>query len=248
MRGLAPFWLDPRDDNYGFPDVSLALTEPDGLLAIGGSLSPGRLQSAYRRGIFPWYNEDQPILWWSPDPRTVLFPKRVHISRSLAKKVRQGQFDISFDRAFDQVVEACQQPRRHESGTWITAEMHAAYSRMHQLGYGHSIECWQEDRLVGGLYGLAFGKAFFGESMFSRERDASKVAMVYLARQLQAWGFGLIDCQVASPHLFSMGAQEIPRTEFIQHLQRLTSQPDHPQPWHVTITPEQICQPQDTRV
>jgi len=247
MRGLAPFWLDPRDDRYSFPDVSLALTEPDGLLAIGGSLSPGRLQSAYRRGIFPWYNEDQPILWWSPDPRTVLFPERVHISRSLAKKLRQGRFEMSFDRAFDQVVKACQQPRRHESGTWITAEMHAAYSRMHQLGYGHSIECWHNGRLVGGLYGLAFGKAFFGESMFSRETDASKVAMVYLAHQLQAWGFGLIDCQVASPHLFRMGAEEIPRAAFIQHLQRLTSQPDHPLPWHVTISPEQVCQSQDTR-
>jgi leucyl/phenylalanyl-tRNA--protein transferase len=238
MRGLAPFWLDPRDDNSRFPDVSLALTEPDGLLAIGGSLSPARLEAAYRQGIFPWYNEDQPILWWSPNPRTVLFPERIHISRSLRKVLRQGRFEISFDRAFDQVVEACQQPRRHEAGTWITKEMRAAYHKMHSLGHGHSIECWQDGRLVGGLYGLAFGKAFFGESMFSRQRNASKVAMAYLARQLQQWGYGLIDCQVASPHLFSMGAEEIPREVFVHRLQQLTIQAGHSSPWEITVSLE----------
>ena len=236
MRGLAPFWLDPRDESGRFPDVSLALTEPDGLLAIGGSLSPARLEAAYRQGIFPWYNEDQPILWWAPNPRTVLFPERIYISRSLRKILRQGRFEISFDLAFDQVVEACQQPRRHESGTWITAEMRAAYGEMHRLGHGHSIECWQQGRLVGGMYGLAFGKVFYGESMFSRQRDASKVVMVYLARQLQQWGYGLIDCQVASPHLFSMGAEEIPREEFMHHLQQLTTQPGHPPPWEITVS------------
>jgi leucyl/phenylalanyl-tRNA--protein transferase len=242
MRGLAPFWLDPRDESYRFPDVSLALTEPDGLLAIGGSLSPGRLAAAYRQGIFPWYNEDQPILWWSPNPRTVLFPERINISRSLRKTLRQGRFEICFDRTFTEVLEACRQPRRHEAGTWITEEMRAAYCEMHRLGHAHSIECWQHGRLVGGLYGLAFGKAFFGESMFSRVRDASKVVLVYLARQLQAWGYELIDCQVASPHLFSMGAEEIPRDVFVQTLQRLTAQAGHPCPWEITITPEQASQ------
>ena len=242
MRGLAPFWLDPRDTSYRFPDVSLALTEPDGLLAIGGSLSPGRLEAAYRQGIFPWYNEDQPILWWSPNPRTVLFPERIHISRSLRKTLRQGHFEISFDRAFEQVIEACGQPRRHEAGTWITAEMRAAYCEMHRLGHGHSIECWQQGRLVGGLYGLSFGKVFYGESMFSRVRDASKVVMAYLARQLQEWGYGLLDCQVASPHLFSMGAEEIPREDFVHYLQQLTAQPGHPTPWQVTITAQQASQ------
>ena len=243
MRGLAPFWLDPRDTSYRFPDVSLALTEPDGLLAIGGSLSPGRLQAAYRQGIFPWYNADQPILWWSPNPRTVLFPERINVSRSLRKTIRQMRFEISLDRAFEQVIEACQQPRHHEAGTWITAEMRAAYSEMHRLGHAHSIECWHQGRLVGGLYGLAFGKVFYGESMFSRQRDASKVAMVYLARQLQTWGFGLIDCQVASPHLFSMGAEEIPRETFVNYLQALTAHTDHPLPWKVTITPQQASEP-----
>ena len=166
MRGLAPFWIDPHDTSNRFPDVSLALVEPDGLLAIGGSLSPERLSSAYRHGIFPWYNEDQPILWWSPNPRAVLYPNKLHISRSLRKTLRKNPFTLSIDQAFDAVINACSEPRRKQAGTWISPEMKAAYRKMHDLGLAHSVECWQKNELVGGLYGLAFGKVFFGESMF----------------------------------------------------------------------------------
>jgi len=224
MRKNGPFWLDPRDGHYTFPAPELALDEPNGLLAVGGDLSPGRLLAAYRLGIFPWYSDGQPLLWWTPDPRAVLFPERLKVARSLRKTVRKQLYTVTFDSAFSDVVEACSQPRGDECGTWITAEMKAAYARLHRLGYAHSVESWHAGELVGGLYGVAIGRVFFGESMFARRTDASKVAFVHLVRQLQAWGFGLIDCQVASRHLASLGAEEIPRTRFNALLDRYCEQ------------------------
>ena len=189
----APYWLNPYDPT-DFPDVSLALREPDGLLAVGGDLRIERLLAAYQRGIFPWYSGDQPILWWSPDPRSVLFPDKLHISRSLRKTLRKQLFTITFDTAFEEVIHACSEPRADGLGTWITDEMQQAYLRLHQSGYAHSVECWLNGKLVGGLYGVAMGKVFFGESMFSRVTDASKIAFVFLVRQLQRWQFEMIDC------------------------------------------------------
>ena len=231
MRGMAPFWIDPNDTTYRFPDVSLALEEPDGLLAIGGSLNPQRLKSAYCQGIFPWYNEDQPILWWSPDPRAVLFPEKLHVSRSLRKTLRNNPFTFSMDHAFEAVITACGEPRLKQQGTWISPEMKAAYCNMHQLGYAHSVECWLHDDLVGGLYGLAFGKVFFGESMFSRVTNASKVAFVHFVKQLQHWGFLMIDCQVESEHLASLGAELIPRKQFVYMLENLCFLPTKSGTW-----------------
>jgi leucyl/phenylalanyl-tRNA--protein transferase len=214
-----------------FPPVDLAT--PDGLLAVGGSLDSERLLEAYRHGIFPWYNPGQPVLWWSPDPRTVLFPERLKISRSLGRTVRRGAFQVSFDQAFPQVIDACAGPRRKHpgGGTWITSEMRTAYCRLHAEGHAHSVEVWSGAALVGGLYGVSLGGAFFGESMFSHATDASKVALVHLVRHLQAWRFDLIDCQVASPHLFSLGAEEIPRREFVQRLEATLARPDRVGPW-----------------
>ncbi|HEB85656.1 MAG TPA: leucyl/phenylalanyl-tRNA--protein transferase, partial [Gammaproteobacteria bacterium] len=204
---------------------------PDGLLAIGGDLSIERLLAAYRRGIFPWYSGDQPVLWWSPDPRSVLAPGKLRISRSLRKILKKNPFRVSLDEAFTEVIYECSQPRKYESGTWITDEMQQAYIRLHDAGHAHSVECWQGDRLVGGLYGIAQGKVFFGESMFARVSDASKIAFVYLVRQLQCWGFGLIDCQIQSEHLDHFGAENIPRNVFIHSLEHFTVLPDHKGCW-----------------
>jgi leucyl/phenylalanyl-tRNA---protein transferase len=215
-----PFWLDPDGDPAHFPDPAYALEEPNGLLAVGGDLSPARLLNAYRQGIFPWYSDDQPILWWSPAPRAVLFPEQLHISRSLKKRLRSGAFRVTLDEAFTEVIEACSTARGAASGTWITDEMKQAYTRLHRIGFAHSVEVWQADELVGGLYGVSLGKVFFGESMFSRVTDASKLALVHLVRQLMAWEFALIDCQVGSAHLRSLGACEIPRDEFLDLLDR----------------------------
>ena len=206
--------------NQDFPPIEQALTDPNGLLAAGGDLSIERLLKAYSLGIFPWFDDDQPILWWSPDPRAVLFPEQLHISRSLHKTLRSGRFSVSMDQAFDQVVIACAEPRRDSTGTWITPEIVAAYSAMHRAGYGHSVECWEDSELVGGLYGIALGKLFFGESMFSRATDASKVAFVHLVKQLEGQGCPLIDCQVMNPHLARLGATLIPRADFKQWLTR----------------------------
>lgn len=208
--------LDPRQPHDEFPPVEQALTEPDGLLAVGGDLSPTRLLKAYKHGVFPWYNPGEPILWWSPNPRLVLFPDRLRISRSLHKAIRNGGFRISFDQAFGQVVDACSAPRKEEKGTWITPEMKTAYNRLHHLGFAHSVECWHEERLVGGLYGVAIGRVFFGESMFHRHNNASKVAFVRLVHWLMDWNYALIDCQVRTDHLISLGAEEIPRKRFVQ--------------------------------
>lgn len=227
MRGLAPYWIDPRDNAFEFPDVSLALTEPDGLLAIGGDLKPQRLLAAYRQGIFPWYNEGQPILWWAPNPRAVLFPERLKVSRSLRKTLRNKHFTVTLDKAFDDVIHACSQPREYEAqpGTWITHEMKQAYQQLHKQGTAHSVECWHDGQLVGGLYGVAIGRVFFGESMFSRRSDASKVAFVTLVQQLRDWGFGLIDCQIHSQHLESLGAETIKREQFTELLDKFCAQP-----------------------
>ncbi len=224
MKSQQPFWIPPDSTDIGFPDAAQALSEPDGLLAIGGDLAPKRLLNAYRNGIFPWYSDGQPILWWSPDPRTVLYPQQVNISKSLRKVLRQARFEVSYDRAFEQVITACAAPRKDGAGTWITPEMNEAYTTLHRLGHAHSIESWDGDTLAGGLYGVSIGRVFFGESMFSGMRDASKVALVSLARQLADWQFGLIDCQVYSSHLASLGAVTIPRSQFLQRLGELCSQ------------------------
>lgn len=207
-----------------FPDVSNS--NEDGLLAMGGDLDLHTLVSAYSQGIFPWFNDDQPILWWSPDPRMVLFPNEVKVSRSLRKTINNKPFKVTCNRAFDQVIDACalrgeksdQQNPLPAEDTWITDDMQSAYQQLHEHGYAHSIEVWLDKELVGGLYGVCLGKVFFGESMFSRVSNASKVAFVSLAQSLEALGFNVIDCQVSSDHLLSLGAREIPRGEFLSHL------------------------------
>jgi len=226
-------WLDSGDP---FPEVERALAEPNGLLAAGADLSLPRLLEAYRNGIFPWFGRDQPILWWSPDPRMVLFPAELKVSRSLARTLRNAHFEVRADTAFDAVIEGCRQPRRGESGTWITEEMAEAYGTLHRAGFAHSVETWLDGKLVGGLYGVALGRAFFGESMFARVSDASKVALVALARQLQHWGFGVIDCQMNTAHLASLGAREIPRAEFTRRLRELVHYAPVPVPWRLEST------------
>jgi leucyl/phenylalanyl-tRNA--protein transferase len=221
-------WLSRHDPPDAFPDPVRALRDPDGLLAAGGDLSVERLLAAYERGIFPWYEEGQPVLWWSPDPRAVLFPGAVHVSRSLRRSLRRRGFVITWNRAFRRVMSACAQPRPGQYGTWITAAMEEAFVELHDLGWAHSIEIWQGDELAGGLYGLAIGRVFFGESMFSEQTDASKTAMVALDAELTRRGFALIDCQVVSPHLLSMGAETIPRRAFLDLLRRYCSDREKP--------------------
>ena len=237
LRGKAPFWLDPENPDLSFPDVELALKEPDGLLAIGGDLSCARLLKAYACGIFPWYGPGQPILWWSPDPRLVLQPEALHISRSLRKTLKKGIFRVTMDEAFAAVIDSCAGPRENRSGTWITPEMAAAYLELHREGYAHSVECWREGQLVGGLYGVSIGRVFFGESMFTRVSDASKVALVTLAAQLRRWNFPLIDCQVHTPHLESLGAIPLPRQEFTGILRSACALPPPPSPWRLERDP-----------
>ena len=217
------FLLDPNDPRT-FPDPERAEKEPDGLLAVGGDLQPERLLNAYARGIFPWYSDDQPILWWSPDPRTVLYPEQLHLSRSLRKAMRKCGYHIVFDRAFTEVIDACAAPRSTgdatESGTWITQEMRTAYIKLHQMGHAHSVEVMQEDKLVGGLYGVSLGQVFFGESMFSRVGNGSKIALAALVHLTSQWNCHLIDCQVYTDHLISLGAEEISRRQFSDHLEQ----------------------------
>lgn len=215
----APFLLDPSRADTPFPPVDLALREPNGLLAIGGNLDPKRLLNAYRNGVFPWYSEDQPILWWSPDPRSVLFPEELRINRSLRKTLRQRRFEITVDQAFDQVIHRCALASRPgQSGTWIVEEMMDAYRALHDLGNAHSAEAWQNGTLVGGLYGVGIGRVFFGESMFSTVSEASKVAFAHLVQALRNWGYQLIDCQMETAHLNRFGARNISRAEFIRLL------------------------------
>ncbi|MEW6766373.1 MAG: leucyl/phenylalanyl-tRNA--protein transferase [Pseudomonadota bacterium] len=208
--------LDPSDTR--FPDPREALTEPNGLLAIGGDLSPVRLLEGYRHGIFPWYSPDDPILWWSPDPRTVLFPGELKIHRSLRKTLKRAPFVIRVNTDFAGVMEGCAAPRPQQQGTWITSEMKQAYLRLHSMGYGRSVECWQDGRLVGGLYGVKLGRVFFGESMFSRVSDASKVALVALCQGAIGFTPAVIDCQFSTSHLESLGARSIPRDDFLELL------------------------------
>lgn len=217
-------WLPPSP--VQFPPVSEALCDPDGLLAAGGALAPEWLLAAYRRGIFPWFSDGQPILWWSPNPRMVLFPNEIRIRRSLAKRLRNGGFTVTANRAFDAVTAACAAPREAQPGTWINDDMRRAYARLHAIGAAHSVEVWRQNALVGGLYGVALGPVFFGESMFSWATDASKVALVRLAGSMAAGGGRLIDCQMHTPHLASLGAREIARAGFIDYLEEWLSHPD----------------------
>jgi leucyl/phenylalanyl-tRNA--protein transferase len=209
-------WL--KRDSIQFPPLSNALSDPNGLLAIGGDLTPERLVAAYRHGCFPWFQSGQPILWWSPDPRTVLVPEGIHLSRSLAKLIRQKRFRVTFDQDFPAVIRACSEPRDYTAETWITYEMQQAYIELHKQGIAHSVEVWDKDSLVGGLYGLAIGKLFFGESMFSRADNASKVGFATLVRKLAEWDFVLIDCQMPTRHLESFGATSISRADFSNYL------------------------------
>lgn len=217
MRGSI-VWLSELDSPDAFPPVDRALREPDGLLAAGGDLTPPRLLAAYRRGIFPWYSRGQPILWWCPDPRAVLFPDELRVSRSLAKSLRNRGYVTRLNTAFRDVIRACGSSELRPGGTWLSPEMRAAYLKLHRLGFAHSVETWEGERLVGGLYGVALGAVFFGESMFSTERDASKVALIRLCGELRERGYRMIDCQMATPHLLSLGAQLIPRPAFIELL------------------------------
>lgn len=217
-------WLSEHDAPDAFPPVDRALHEPDGLLAAGGDLSVTRLLAAYRRGIFPWYSTGQPILWWSPDPRAILLPEELRVSRSLAKSIRNKGFETRIDTAFHAVIRACGSPELRPDGTWLSPEMRAAYIRLHELGHAHSIETWRDGRLVGGLYGVAIGRVFFGESMFSLERDASKVALKRLCDELIERGYYMIDCQMATRHLISLGARLISRAQFVELLALYTAQ------------------------
>lgn len=225
------FLLSAIAKDVRFPPVEQA--SPEGLLAVGGDLRPERLLEAYRHGIFPWYNDDQPILWWSPDPRAVLFPNRLHVPRSLLKTIRREPFTVTLDTRFVDVMAHCAGPRPQypEGGTWITPAMIEAYTRLHELGYAHSVETWIGEELVGGVYGVALGGAFFAESMFTRAADASKVALVLLVRQLQTWGFRIIDCQQSSPHVMRFGAEEISRCEFLDRLTSALKLPDRRGRW-----------------
>ncbi|MGZ5065801.1 MAG: leucyl/phenylalanyl-tRNA--protein transferase [Usitatibacter sp.] len=214
-----------------FPPLAKALRSPNGLLCAGGDLSPGRIVEAYSRGIFPWFSEGDPILWWSPDPRMVLFPEEFKVSRSLRKTLSRDVYETRFDTAFRDVIEACAAPRDGQSGTWIVPEMVEAYTRLHELGFVHSVESWRDGELVGGLYGMALGKVFFGESMFARAPDASKVALARLVERLRARDFRLIDCQQATAHLASLGAREIPRAAFAKRVQESIQYPPSGERW-----------------
>ena len=221
-------WLSA---NEAFPPVHRALREPNGLLAAGGELTLERLLEAYRHGIFPWYSDGQPILWWSPDPRMVLVPREMEVSRSLRKRLRKRDFEVRTDTSFKDVMDACAAPRDGEAGTWITQEMISAYAAFHRAGHAHSVETWVDGRLAGGLYGVSIGRAFFGESMFARETDASKIALAHLARQLDRWEYGLIDCQMVTSHLTSLGARPVPRKDFLRALSELVNYPTRTGAW-----------------
>ncbi len=223
--------LDPDQPDQAFPPTQKALKDPNGLLAVGGCLSTTRLLNAYRHGIFPWYSDDEPILWWSPDPRLVLFPEQLNVSQSLRKTLKKQKYTVTIDQAFTQVIRACAQPRQAESGTWITDDIENAYSDLHELGVAHSAEAWLDGVLVGGLYGVAIGQVFFGESMFHTATDASKVAFATLVAKLKSWDYKLIDCQVHSAHLASLGAVEIDRTEFNHLIKQYGEQPVNPLAW-----------------
>lgn len=237
MKNTEPLrlrWLNPAQPDEAFPPLGHALKEPNGLLALGGDLSTTRLLNAYRQGIFPWYGRGEPILWWSPDPRCVFHPASVHVSRSLRKALNKKDYTLTFDRAFEAVIRACAEPRLGQDGTWLTPAMLTAYTLLHHQGWAHSVEVWREDALIGGVYGVAIGAAFFGESMFSRAPNASKIALVSLAQQLAAWNFTLLDAQVGSPHLYTLGAANLPRDEFLQRLREALALPGRSEAWVFT--------------
>ena len=230
----APYLLS--DDTVDkFPDIDLALDEPNGLLAVGGDLSPQRLLAAYKNGIFPWFSDDQPILWWSPNPRSVMKLDDFKISKSLKKTLSKKTFHVTMDTAFNDVISECASMRKDGFGTWITNDMLDAYKELHKLGYAHSVECWYEQQLVGGLYGLSIGHAFFGESMFTRKTDASKVAFAHLVQQLKQWQFDFIDAQVSSEHIASLGAKDISRRQFLSELQQTLKLPSRVGRWHFDL-------------
>jgi leucyl/phenylalanyl-tRNA---protein transferase len=228
-------WLERGDP---FPPVERALKNPNGLLAAGADLSVERLLEAYRRGIFPWYSNGQPPLWWSPDPRMVLECAALKVSRSLSKSIRNKGYVVRTDSAFCEVLRGCSEPRRYEPATWLGADMRLAYARLHEAGYAHSFETWRDGELVGGLYGVAVGRMFYGESMFSRATDASKVALVKLVQVLTSRGFPLVDCQMHTPLLESLGAREIPRREFLRALAGLVNYPEPPMKWNTKSSVE----------
>jgi leucyl/phenylalanyl-tRNA--protein transferase len=228
-------YLEPTTPSAPFPDPETAQEEPNGLLAVGGCLSQERLLNAYRQGIFPWFGEEEPILWWSPNPRLVLSPEKLKVSKSLRKTLKKALFQVTFDQAFSVVIEQCSQPRGDGNGTWITGEMKQAYQQLHQAGHAHSVEAWQDGELVGGLYGIAIGGVFFGESMFSRISNSSKVAFVTLVNQLNQAGYQLIDCQVRTEHLVSLGAEEIPRKMFNSLLDQFCELKPHSSFWKGTL-------------
>ena len=236
MRSI--FDIPHLDNSPGmpFPPTSEALESPNGLLAWGGDLQPERLLTAYRSGIFPWYSDGQPILWWSPAPRCVIFPEKVYLSTRTRRRYNSGVYRLSTDSAFAEVIDGCTEPRGRDNGTWITQEMLEAYVNLHQLGHAHSLEVWEDDLLVGGIYGLALGSVFFGESMFSRRTDASKIALVALCQQLHSRGYGLLDCQVGNPHLHSMGAEELARGTFERLLGGLIEESQPGGSWKDLIT------------
>jgi len=250
-------WLDP--ERIEFPAPESALEEPPGLLAAGGDLSPARLLEAYRRGIFPWYAERSPILWWSPDPRAILRPAALHVPRSLRRRLNRGDYRVTADTAFAEVIAACAAKRPKQGGTWITPAMERAYLRLHELGFAHSVEVWMPTRavagnvtvrrrhgartLAGGIYGVSLGGAFFGESMFTRVTDGSKIAFVHLAHQLEAWGFALLDAQLQSAHLERFGVIEIPRRRFLDALTAALTMPDRVGPWRLTWDWREAAQP-----
>lgn len=228
-------WLDPRDPQQAFPPAHLAMRDPNGLLAIGGDLSVSRLIRAYSCGIFPWYNPDEPILWWSPDPRAVMVPGEMHRSRSLDRAIRRADYAVSLDLAFGDVLTACSGARTKSRGTWLGVEMREAYEELHTRGYAHSVELWRNRELVGGLYGVALGRVFFGESMFSHQADTSKISLNWLERQLVAWDFRLIDCQVGSAHLKTLGAVDVSRERFLNLLRVAVALPPRTGRWHFDI-------------
>jgi len=245
MSNQRVVWLGPDDPANGFPAVSTALTEPDGLLAAGGDLSTKRLLYAYRHGIFPWYDDGQPLLWWSPDPRCGFLPGNFHASRRLRREVRRCSAEIRIDTAFSTVIRECAAPRRSEQGTWITSAMIEAFEELHTTGWAHSVEVWQSDKLVGGLYGLSIGKVFFGESMFSQTSNASKIALMYLTNRLNAGDFDVLDCQVVSSHLLSLGASIIPRDDFIHRIESGCDQPPSQQSWPNAAIPSKTLMSRD---
>lgn len=214
-------WIDASTNADVFPPISEALDTPNGLLAAGGDLSVTRLLAAYRQGIFPWFDDGQPVLWWSPDPRTVLAPREFHCSRSLIRTIRRQPFTVSFNQDFARVIDACAQPRPFQPGTWITTEMQSSYNELHSRGYAFSVEVWLDEQLAGGMYGVCIDAMLFGESMFSCATDASKVAMLALTRRMSQLNLALLDCQVESEHLYSLGAKDITRTRFASELKRL---------------------------